>query len=1089
MLKNSNNHFIKLSILTALSLFLISCEDSSQNVVTEQKIEAPKSTELSSQSISMNNTGVGEMGYFSYSKAADTFQELVNKNPNWVLAKQNLAIAMLNRQKPGDEELAMNMVKELSEKNDENLVAHYIVGILKFNQGLCDEALPRFNKILELDNTDAYAMYFAGQCELQNGSIDKALVLYEKAIETDNYLRSAYYGGFMAAQRLQKRELAKEMLDAYQKLDSNPKAKLAEIKYTRMGPKAIAQAYTLESNTENKEMKVPQSPFFAAPKAIEIDTTDLKSFGIVDLKQDGVSQLYIAASGVLKLYDNFLGTAKELEELTISLNQGNNLLAWGDINNDNKLDLYVTGTPDQLYLQNDSGLSPVDMQSFGFGQLSSSAVRVADADHDGDLDVFVLDEDGQFELWNNNLNNTFTALSENTKLIDNKNFKSIYIHDLDSDRDADIVLISDNQISILLNDRMWDYQFIQSEPLAEKILSVSLADNDINGKPEINILTQSNRIDVFQLLENKISKNYSIGNAIGTNHVSIDVNGNGHFEHLMTAAQGINILSHEGSKTDQIAIEGLQSMKVMHTMNGPELLYSDNQKLYHVAASSNRLPFTLYNFSGKEDDANSVRSNFSGIGTRIVSHSENFYAIGDSFQNLTGIDQDFQAISLAAGKNKTNDFLAIEWSDGVFQTELGLEAGQHHKITETQRQLSSCPVIFTWNNGQYEFVSDVLGVGGIGFAIGRHEYGVPRPWENYLLTSDQLSSVNGEFKFQFTEPMEESAYLDEMQLQVIDVPSQWSVILDERMQISEPIVTGEPLFYEKMIQPIQVLSKHNNDVTVEASATDKKAIDIINQDNRFLGLVEEQVITMEFNDGLIGDYHLIMNGWVEYGYSQTMFAAWQAGLYAQAPTIEYKVKGQWKTLLTEFGYPAGMPRSASVPINLPEKTRFLRLRTNMEIYFDQLALIQTGQPTSIQKYNLELTHANLQQVGFPKRQDNHQRVPSYDFNDIEPFWDTRYMEGAYTQLGDVTELIQEEDNALAIIGAGEGIEIKFNDDLPRLEEGYDRYFIMKFKGWAKDMDILTKGGETLSPIPSIGPITNNAKSLNLRYNTRFKAGK
>jgi hypothetical protein len=48
---------------------------------------------------------------------------------------------------------------------------------------------------------------------------------------------------------------------------------------------------------------------------------------------------------------------------------------------------------------------------------------------------------------------------------------------------------------------------------------------------------------------------------------------------------------------------------------------------------------------------------------------------------------------------------------------------------------------------------------------------------------------------------------------------------------------------------------------------------------------------------------------------------------------------------------------------------------------------------------------------------------------------------------------------------------------------------MKFKGWAKDMDILTKSGETLEPMPFIGEIEDKANQLNLKYNTRFKAGK
>jgi hypothetical protein len=337
--------------------------------------------------------------------------------------------------------------------------------------------------------------------------------------------------------------------------------------------------------------------------------------------------------------------------------------------------------------------------------------------------------------------------------------------------------------------------------------------------------------------------------------------------------------------------------------------------------------------------------------------------------------------------------------------------------------------------------------------------------------------------------MEESAYLDELQIEVIDVPKQWSVILDERMVINEPMATGEALFYQTEIQPIHVETKSGKNVTNEILETDKIAIDLENTDHRFLGIIDEQIITMEFESPIGGDYTLIINGWVEYGYSQTMFAAWQAGIVAQAPTIEALINDQWIPILIEFGYPAGMPRGASVPISIPNKTQYIRIRTNMEIYFDKLSLIKPEKLDKILRYSLELGTARLHQLGYPLRSDNKQRVPEYDFNHIKPFWDTRYMQGAYSQIGDVKALVANNDNALAIIGAGEAIEFEFKDNLPALLDENNRYYILKFKGWAKDMDILTKDGESLDPIPFNGQLNDRAKKLNNKYNTRFKAGK
>lgn len=1083
---------IKCLLVVILSVSLYACSgDYSTNDSLQITNEKKASTSISPLTISLNNQGVGEMGSFDYDKAVVTFEKLATLEPKWQLSQQNLAIALLNRQKQNDEARAMSIAENLLSEDKENLVAQYIIGILNFNQGLCEKALPHFNSIIKADNTDAYALYFAGQCHLQNGEVAQSLDLYQKAIKVDGYLRSAYYGSFMAAQRLGNVKLAKEMLESYQKLSSNPKAKLAEIKYTRMGPKANAQAYLEPKNIVSQETKA-KPPYFLSPKSIElIGVADIQQYGVVNLNQTQNSQLYVVSNNQLKVFDGFLDAPQEIKKLTTDLNPSKHKLAWGDINNDNKIDVYVTGQPDQLYLQTDVGFDSVDMSLFGFDQLTSSAVRLIDADHDGDLDLLLLSEIGQFELWNNNLNNTFVRLSKKVSLPTLSGYQQILVEDIDSDRDVDIVLIADKTFTILLNDRMWNYETINSVEHDSSIISASLSDNDINGYPELNLLFEDDKIQSFEY--DRLLKQYKKLQQFDVKDnglmLQADINGNGSKEYLLKGAQGLKIVDKNGQSIEQILMNSIESFKVLNTVNGPELLVLQDQQLKHVAASSGRNPYLLISTSGKEDDANSVRSNFSGIGTGLVLYNQGFYAVANSFQNMIGHDQDFQPIAIAAGTKQQIDYIAIKWSDGVFQTELALKTNNYHKISETQRQLSSCPVIFAWNNGKYEFITDVLGVGGIGFAIGREEYGVPRPWENYLLTSKQFSSDDGMFKLQFTEPMEESAYLDQLLIEVLDVPIEYSVTLDERMMIAEPQVTGQTLFYQDIIKPILVFNKLNEDVTEKILITDKQAVDMVNKDHRFLGLVDEQIITLEFEQVLFGEYHLIMNGWVEYGYSQTMFAAWQAGLRANAPTIEYFVNGQWKTLLVEFGYPAGMPRAATVPLDIPEETTRLRIRTNMEIYFDQLGLIQTVTPENINIHQLELSRANVKQLGFPRRLDNQQRVPSYDFNDIEPFWDTRYMEGAYSQLGDVTELLEEHDNALAIIGAGESIELFFIDDLPPLEQGYHRFYLLKFKGWAKDMDILTKNGETLDPVPNNGKVTSRAKHLNQQYNTRFKAGR
>ncbi len=110
-----------------------------------------------------------------------------------------------------------------------------------------------------------------------------------------------------------------------------------------------------------------------------------------------------------------------------------------------------------------------------------------------------------------------------------------------------------------------------------------------------------------------------------------------------------------------------------------------------------------------------------------------------------------------------------------------------HTIVETQRQMSSCPVLFAWNGEKYAFVTDFLGVGGIGYAVGPGEYAEPDPGRYLLLPPGSIRPRDGRVLLKLSEPMEEAAYIDAVRMVAYDLPTGWSMTLDERMQILGPV--------------------------------------------------------------------------------------------------------------------------------------------------------------------------------------------------------------------------------------------------------------------------------------------------------------
>jgi len=439
------------------------------------------------------------------------------------------------------------------------------------------------------------------------------------------------------------------------------------------------------------------------------------------------------------------------------------------------------------------------------------------------------------------------------------------------------------------------------------------------------------------------------------------------------------------------------------------------------------------------------------------------------------------------------DFVTIDWSDGVLQSELGVEAGRRHLLTETQRQLSSCPVLFAWNGEEYRFVSDILGVGGMGYAVGPGEYAPPRPWENFLLPTGLLQARDGHYRLKITEPMEENAYLDAARLVLYDLPPGWQMVMDERMGISGPEPTGKPHFFRREMVPSSAVNDRGQQVLSAVVDRDGVAAPVGELDSRFIGRLQgEHVLTLHFAQPL--DSHpgkpvLVIDGWVEYPYSQTNFAAWQAGAGYSAPSLDAAAGvGEWRPIAREFGYPAGMPRRMSLPLpDLPEGTDRLRLSTNMQVYWDRITVAFAEPLPERALQQIPLRAATLKKTGFAERTTFAQFRPHYDYGASSPFWDTRYMAGQYTRLGRVDELVSAVDDAVAIIGPGEEIQLDFAA-VTAPDAGWNRFFVLETNGWAKDMDLFTRDGDTVGPLPSTGKPEAVRDRLHARYNTRYQAG-
>lgn len=159
----------------------------------------------------------------------------------------------------------MTILGQVLHADAHNLRAHYCSGLLLLNQGRLDEALGHLRIVADADPHDTYAHYFVAQVLMQRQHLDEAIRHYQSALTSDPYLRSAYYGAFQALQRAGRNDEAKTMLEGFQRLQGNPQARLAELKYPRMGPKASALTVDLPDPPATREA---QGPLFLAARQL-----------------------------------------------------------------------------------------------------------------------------------------------------------------------------------------------------------------------------------------------------------------------------------------------------------------------------------------------------------------------------------------------------------------------------------------------------------------------------------------------------------------------------------------------------------------------------------------------------------------------------------------------------------------------------------------------------------------------------------------------------------------------------------------------------------------------------------------------------
>ena len=177
--------------------------------------------------------------------------------------------------------------------------------------------------------------------------------------------------------------------------------------------------------------------------------------------------------------------------------------------------------------------------------------------------------------------------------------------------------------------------------------------------------------------------------------------------------------------------------------------------------------------------------------------------------------------------------------------------------------------------------------------------------------------------------------------------------------------------------------------------------------------------------------------------------------------------GQWQSL-GEIGFPAGLPRvmTAEVAGLAGAKGCRVRIRTNVQIYWDQIFAAPVVGAGELRVHYLEVERADLAHRGFMREVVASDGGPvEYDDALTEPVAVTRWR-GRVTRTGDVTELLRRADDRFVICGPGDEITVEFDARrLPQLPDGWERSFVLRTYGYCKDASPFTHTGGSIGPLP------------------------
>ena len=758
----------------------------------------------------------------------------------------------------------------------------------------------------------------------------------------------------------------------------------------------------------------------------------------VDFTYDFKTDLVLAGAGGLRFYrqispTSFVDVTKQTN-LPKQILNGAHSGGWAiDIEADGDLDLVLasdTGQPIVLRNNGDGTFTPI----YPFAGISGvRGFAWADLDGDGNPDAVFIDGSNRLRIYHNERSGRFTEISvpRESGLV-----KAIAVGDMSHLGSLDILAVRGDgailRLSLKEDGRSWDIAEVVRVPDAQNYLAgeVRLRAVDLDNNGAIDLLLGR----VTPTKENKTP-----GALLWLGETA------GNLVPIQGAVDSTMIFDAAELKTyGRLDLLGLSE-------NG-QAIESTNHgtKDYHWQIIRPRANQTV----------GDQRINPFGVGGEIEIRS----GLLTQIQPITG-----PQIHFGLGEQKNVDVARILWPNGTVRAEFALQANQ--EVVTEQRLKGSCPFLFAYNGNTMEFVKDAVPWGSaIGLRIdnlGTASIAATEEW--YKIGGNQLVPRNGYYDLRITGELWETYYYDSLALMVVDHPAGTEIFTDERFKV--PAVKPEVITVGPVHKIVSAADDIGRDVTSIVRDLDGNYLDTFGR-GQYQGITRDHYVEVELdNDIPNGPLYLIAKGWLHPSDSSINVAIGQ-GQHEQARPLSLEAPdghGGWMVVQSNLGFPAGRKKICLFDITKvfrPGTVHKIRLRTNLEVYWDSIEWAQGLPKTPLKIARISPSTADLHYRGYSivhQQNISSPEIPEYSHlaGTKQPWRD---LEGYYTRYGDVRELLSKADDHYVIMNAGDEISFRF-PELAAPQVGWTRDYVIVGDGWIKDGDYNSTYSKTVLPLP------------------------